>query len=62
MAALFDGMLCSYCGGLPEKPMKVGPRLIYCNDLCFAKDCIERHPGTSLEKMVKKMWPEVSKL
>lgn len=48
-------MKCSYCGKKGEKLKKVGPELRYCSNKCCLKDCIEKHPGTSLANMAKKM-------
>lgn len=48
-------MKCSYCGKEGIKLKKVGPNLRFCNDECYLKDCIERHPGTSLADMAMKM-------
>ena len=53
-------MKCSYCGKTIEgKPKKVGPRLRYCGTRCYVQDAYEKHPGTSLAKMVKRMYPEI---
>lgn len=48
-------MKCSYCGKEGEKLKRVGPDLRYCNDECYLKNCIEKHQGTSLANMAKKM-------
>lgn len=48
-------MKCSYCGKSGVKLKKVGPKLRYCKHECYLKDCIEKHPGTSLENMAKKV-------
>lgn len=53
-------MKCSYCGKtIDGKPKKVGPRLRYCGNRCYVLDAYESHPGTSLAKMVKRMYPEI---
>lgn len=52
-------MKCSYCGKEGDKLKRVGPKLRYCNDECYLKNCIEKYPGTSLADMAKKMF-EVS--
>lgn len=48
-------MKCSYCGKEGEKLKRVGPDLRYCDDECYLKNCIEKHQGTSLANMAKKM-------
>ncbi len=48
-------MKCSYCGKEGEKLKKVGPKLRYCNSECYLKDCIKKHPGTSLANMARKL-------
>ena len=53
---------CNYCGTEIKKPtrrQKCGPDLVFCNTDCLARDCIEKHPNTSLGNMIKTMFPEI---
>lgn len=52
---------CSYCGSEIIKGKKVGPELKYCNDECYYKDCIVKHPGTSLANIVARIKPNIAK-
>ncbi len=52
---------CSYCGKDGDKLKEVGPKLKFCNDECYFKDCIEMHPGTSLAKIVARIRPDLAK-
>ena len=48
-------MKCSNCNKEIKKGKKVGPELIYCDDECYLRDCIEKHPGTSLANIVARI-------
>ena len=50
---------CSYCGKEGKKLKRVGPNLKFCNDECYYKDCLERHPGTSLYNIVARLRPDL---
>lgn len=39
---------------------KVGPELIYCDDECYLRDCIEKHPGNSLANIVARIRPDLA--
>jgi hypothetical protein len=50
---------CKYCGKVIEgKGKKIGPGMVYCNNSCSVRDAYEQYPGTSLAKMLEKMYPE----
>ena len=49
---------CSYCGKESNKLIKVGPKLRYCNRICYAKDCLKKYPDTPLADVIAKMYPE----
>ena len=53
-------MKCSNCNKEIEKGKKVGPELIYCDDECYLRDCIEKHPGTSLANIVARIRPDLA--
>jgi hypothetical protein len=52
--------ICFYCGrAIKGKPKKVGPDQQYCDVRCFVYDAYKNYPGTSLAKMLDKMYPEL---
>ena len=53
-------MKCSNCNKEIKKVKKVGPELIYCDDECYLRDCIEKHPGTSLANIVARIRPDLA--
>jgi len=49
-------MICDYCKNtITGKPLKVGPRLKFCDHDCFEHACLKTYPETSLAKMVLKI-------
>lgn len=53
-------MKCSNCNKEIKKGKKVGPELIYCDNECYLRDCIEKHPGTSLANAVARIRPDLA--
>lgn len=47
--------------GLLPYQLKVGPVLRFCDEKCYAADCLKRYPGTSLADMITRMYSEKSK-
>lgn len=51
--------VCSYCKEEGNKMMKVGPKLRFCNEECYYKDCLKRFPDTSLYDIVARLRPDL---